>query len=471
VVTRTLPPRESGAGGVLAPGQRIATLGIVGLVSLIAFEAMAVATALPSAVAELRGLAWYGWSFTALLVTSVVGMVAAGELADRVGVRRPLLFGVLAFLAGLVLAGLAGGMAVFVLGRALQGVGVGLLAVVMYVLVGEAYPERLRPAVFGAISAAWVVPALVGPLVAGSLAEGPGWRWVFLGLVPFVLAGGALLVPLARRLDPPADPQAARPRRWVAAVVVATGVAAVQWAAQALSWPRLPVAGCGLLLLAAGLRELLPRGTVALRRGVPAVVAFRGLLAGAFFSVESLVPLTLTLVHGYSAPAAGVPLTGGALGWAAASWWQGRRLDVARHRLVRAGFGLVAVAAGGMALVSRPWAPAWLVYPVWLAGGLGMGLAMTSIGVLLLRLTPPAERGANSSALQISDSVSSALCIGLAGALVAASARDVLPLPAAAGTLDLLMVGVAVLGAALAGRARAPVHRPRGRAGGRPGAP
>ena len=207
---------------------------------------------------------------------------------------------------------------------------------------------------------------------------------------------------------------------------------------------------------------LLPRGTVALRRGVPAVVAFRGLLAGAFFSVESLVPLTLTLVHGYSATAAGVPLTGGAVGWAAASWWQGRRPDMppapAGAGRLRAGRGgRRRDGAGGAG--EQPWSPAWLVYPVWLAGGLGMGLAMASIGVLLLRFTPPAERGANSSALQISDSVCSALCIGLAGALVAASARGVLPLPVAAGTLNLVMVAVALTGAALAGRVRAPTRR------------
>ncbi|HZB49341.1 MAG TPA: hypothetical protein VE547_09630, partial [Mycobacteriales bacterium] len=75
-MTRTLPTADaagSGSGGILAPGRRVPTVGIVGLVSLIAFEAIAVATALPTAVDELDGLAWYGWSFTALLVASVVG--------------------------------------------------------------------------------------------------------------------------------------------------------------------------------------------------------------------------------------------------------------------------------------------------------------------------------------------------------------------------------------------------------------
>jgi MFS family permease len=442
--------------GILTRPYRAATAGIVGLISLIAFEAIAVATALPTAVRELDGLAWYGWSFTALLVTSVVGMVAAGELTDRVGGRLPLLVGVGTFLAGLLIAGLAPDMAVFLIGRALQGLGVGLLIVVIYVVVGDQYPERLRPTVFGAISAAWVIPSLVGPVVAGALAEGPGWRWVFLGLVPLVAAAVAALVPTLRRLRRPAEPGPARPGRRLAAVATAVGVAGVQWSLQDLGWPRAPALAGGLVLLGVGLRALLPKGTVALRRGVPAVVGFRGLLAGAFFSVESLVPLTLTLVHGYSPTASGAPLTFGALGWAAGSFWQGRRADLPRHLLVRVGFVLVAVAAAGMAVVAQPWSPAWLIYPVWVAGGSGMGLAMSSLSVLLLSFSPPAERGVNSSALQLSDSVASALCIGLGGALVAASARGVLPLGRAAGALDLLMVLVAVGGAILAGRARRP---------------
>ena len=447
--------------GILARPYRAATAGIVGLISLIAFEAIAVATALPTAVRELDGLPWYGWSFTALLVTSVVGMVIAGEMTDRIGGRLPLLAGVGTFLAGLLTAGLAPDIAVFLVGRALQGLGVGLLIVVMYVIVGDQYPERLRPTVFGAISAAWVIPSLVGPVVAGALAEGPGWRWVFLGLVPLVAGAVASLVPTLRRLRRPADPAPPRPGRRVAAVATALGVAAVQWSLQELAWLRVPALVGGLVLLAVGLRALLPRGTVALRRGVPAVVGFRGLLSGAFTSVESLVPLTLTLVHGYSPTAAGVPLTFGALGWAAASFWQGRRPNAARHLLVRVGFVLVGVAATGMAVVAQPWSPAWVIYPVWVAGGCGMGLAMSSLSVLLLSFSPPAERGVNSSALQLSDSVASALCIGLAGALVAASARGLLPIERAAGVLDLLMLVVALAGAVLAGRARRPVPRER----------
>lgn len=444
--------------GILARPHRASTLGIVGLISLIAFEAIAVATALPTAVRALHGLAWYGWSFTALLGTSIVAMVVAGELTDRVGGRPPLLLGVASFLAGLLTAGLAPDMAVFLLGRALQGVGIGLLIVVMYVIVGDQYPEALRPKVFGAISAAWVVPSLVGPVVAGALAQGPGWRWVFLGLVPLVLAAVVSLLPTLRRLRPPADPVRPRPGRRVAAAGAAAGVAAVQWSLQDLSWPRAPALAAGLVLVVVALRTLLPRGTAHARRGVPAVIAFRGLMAGVFTSVESLVPLTLTLVHGYSPTAAGVPLTLGALGWSGASLWQARHVDVPRHQLIRACFLLIALAALGMAVVAQPWSPAWLIYPVWVAGGCGMGLGMSSVSVLLLQLSPPAERGVNSSALQLADSTGSALCIGLGGALVAAAARGVLPLGRAAGSLDLLMCAAALVGAALAGRARPAVR-------------
>ena len=145
--------RSATASGPAVPGAR--RPGSSRLIGLIAFEAIAVATALRTAVRELDGLPWYGWSFTALLVTSVSAWSSPAR-CRRIGGRLPLLAGVARSWPGCSPPAGAD-IAVFLVGRALQGLGVGLLIVVMYVIVGDQYPERLRPTVFGAISAAWVI--------------------------------------------------------------------------------------------------------------------------------------------------------------------------------------------------------------------------------------------------------------------------------------------------------------------------
>ncbi|HET8643496.1 MAG TPA: MFS transporter, partial [Pseudonocardiaceae bacterium] len=196
--------RNRQASTLWSPQQRMTTVGLVLLVTMIAFEAMSLGTALPTMVAELDGEALYSWPFTAFLAASVVGTVLSGWLSDTRGPRLPLLGGPALFAVGLLAAAVAPTMTVLLLGRVLQGLGAGVVAVAMYVLVAFAYPERNRPAVFGVISAAWVVPAIVGPAVAGLLTEHASWRLVFGGLVPIVAVATVLLVPLVRRL--PAGP-------------------------------------------------------------------------------------------------------------------------------------------------------------------------------------------------------------------------------------------------------------------------
>lgn len=441
-------------------GHRLTTTGLLMLVTLVAFESMAVGTAMPTAVAELDGLAWYGWAFSAFLVTSVVGLVIGGEAGDRRGPRTALPWGVAVFAAGLLTAGVAGDMAVLVAGRAVQGLGAGVIVVLLYVIAGQAYEAVLRPRLFGAISAAWVLPALVGPVVSGLVTTHVGWRLVFLGLLPLIVVGALLVLSAGRTLTAPSDPPPAAPaRRWWA-VLAGVGIVLLQYAGQRLDLLSVVLAALGLAALLAGLRPLLPPRTVRAGRGLPAVVAARGLLAGAFFGMDVLIPLTLSSVHGYSPTAAGLPLTAGALGWAAASHLQGRRPDVPRERLLRIGFVLLAAGLAGTALAALPALGGWPAYPFWAVAGLGMGLGMPSVGVLLLDQSPPHRRGADSAALQISDVTSSALCVGLAGVLVAAATAGLLSMPAAvlvsvAGFTVLALVGVRV-----AGRAAAPVEPP-----------
>ena len=436
-------------------------IGIFATVFLVAFEAMAVAAAMPIAAAELDGLGLYAWSFTGFLVASLVAMVAAGEVADRVGPRRPLFGGVAIFISGLVLAGVAQSMVPFVLARAVQGIGGGFIIVALYLVVARAFPDEVRPRVFGIMAAGWVLPSVVGPTVAGYLAENVSWRWVFLGLAPLVVPTTALMLGRLRALDGPSagdhDAESARvrgPRRVGFAVVAAVGVALVQVAGQDLAWTSVAVAAAGLGMLVPSLRPLLPAGALRLRRGLPTSVAMRGLLAASFFGAETFIPLMLVEHRGLPATYSGLSLTSGALGWAAGSWVQSRPgLRLPRHRLIQLGATLVTAGIAVVAVILVGDFPVWLVAVGWVAAGMGMGMSMASTSVLVMQQSPTADQGANAAALQISDSTLSVLFIGLGGTVLAAGGGE------DAGSVTFLiifvvMAAVGVVAALVAPRVR-----------------
>ncbi|MEU5989929.1 MFS transporter [Spirillospora sp. NPDC047418] len=387
------------------------------VVTLLAFESMAVGTVMPAVASDLDGLALYAWGFSATLITSLLSTVLAGGWIDRSGPTRPFMLGLGTFVAGLVVAGAAPSMWMFVAGRAVQGLGTGVSLVAMYVVIARVYPEELRSRVFAALSAAWVLPSLIGPAVGGAVAEHIGWRWVFLGLIPLVIPPTMMLVPALRGIKPvDGGPAGSGRSRYVAAVAVAAGAAVLLYGLDGSGWTMLPAALVGLAGLAFGLPRLVPAGTLRLRRGLPSVVLVRGLLSGAFFGTEVFIPLALTRLHDFSATKAGIVLTVGALGWSAASQIQGRSK---RPREFYALLGAVLVTAGiALAAVALQLPGGWLAAPAWIIGGAGMGFSIGSLSVLLLDLSPEDEQGVNSSALQISDTLGSSLVVGVAGALV-----------------------------------------------------
>jgi MFS family permease len=443
------PQQEESAPSVWSASYRATTIGMLTLVTIAAFEHLGVSTAMPMMVADLRGEALYSWPFTAFLAASVMATVLSGRLCDRFGPAPALLAGPGLFLAGLITAGVATGMPVLLAGRALQGLGLGTQVVAIYVLVALVFPHRRRPAVFGLLAAAWVVPSLVGPTAAGLITQHVGWRWVFLGIAPFALLGVLLLAPVIRKLpevDRDAPESTARRGVALAAVATAFGIAALSWAAQHPSFTTLWLGLAGLAALVPALRVLLPRGTFTARPGLPATVLARGVFAGAFFGVEAFVPLTLTAVHGFSPAMSGLPLTVGACGWAAASHWQGRKPDLDRPVLIRAGLLTLSAALAAMALVGADWGLAWLVLPLWLVAGAAMGLAIPSISVLSLDYAAPRDRGFVSSALQVNDMTFAAITVGLGGVMLATFASTAAP-SAAIVPLNLLLAGLALLGA------------------------
>ncbi|WP_328747841.1 MFS transporter [Streptomyces sp. NBC_00285] len=457
-------PFVDGAGeGVLGRSHRALSVGIVSVVVLIAFEATAVGTAMPVAARELDGVALYAFAFSGYFTTSLFGMVLSGQWSDRRGPLGALTAGIGAFAAGLLVSGTATTMWLFILGRAVQGLGGGLVIVALYVVVGRAYPERLRPAIMAAFAAGWVVPSIVGPLAAGAVTEHLGWRWVFVGIPVLVVFPLALALPQIRRLaGGPVDSAHGKAsfdrRRIRLALGISLGAGLLQYAAQGLRPLSLLPGLAGAALLVPAVLGLLPRGTYRAARGLPSVVLLRGVAAGSFVAAESFVPLMLVTQRGLSPTLAGFSLAAGGGTWALGSWVQSRpRVEPYRGRLMTVGMVLVAAAIAAAPSVLIHSVPVWTVAVAWGFGCFGMGLVISSTSVLLLHLSAPEEAGTNSAALQISDGLSNAVLLAAGGAAFAAlgggsvshtvSEASGSQHPVAFAVVFLPMAGVALVGA------------------------
>lgn len=417
---------ELGSASTPTGDRRLALqVGLVAVVTLVAFESLAVTTILPDIEADLGGIAWYGWVTTAFFLGTLIGIVFAGDQADRRGAGPPYVIGLMLFATGLVIGGFAPSMPVLVVGRFVQGFGAGVVPAIGYVAIGRAFSVSERPRMFAILSTAWVVPGLVGPVLAERAADTTGWRWVFLGLIPLVACAGALVVPAMFRLGPVADDERQRVRflrrRLVEAVRVAAGAALIIGGLTAAGWLLVPAVAAGAGVGMGPLRRLTPPGTLRGEAGLPAVIASRGVLTFAFFGLDAFVPFALTSGRGHSSFAGGVAVTVTTVSWTVATWIQQRWIGRLGERLfIRAGFLLLAPGIAIAALASLPnGLPFWLIHVGGGVAGLGMGFAYSAHTQLAFRSVEERRVGATTASLQLTDNLGIALGTGVVGAIVA----------------------------------------------------
>ena len=416
------PARNAATHRLLAPQYLWTTVGAITLIFLGAFESLAVTTIMPTVSRELDGQALYSLAFSATLAASVIGMVVAGGWSDRRGPSGPLIASMAVFVVGLVLSGTAENMYVFIVGRFLQGLGSGATIVALYVVVARIYPPVLHPRMFGAFATAWVVPSLIGPPVAGVVADTVGWHWVFLGVGVIALVAGGAIVPALLHLRS-VEVTAVVGSNWAVlwAVVVAGGVLAIGLGGEsggALAWPIVAVA---FVVVVLAVRPLLPRGTLWLKRGLPSTVLLRGAVAAPFFATEVYLPYLLHEEYGLPSWLAGLILTVGAVSWAGGATLQGRLGDRISHSTtVRVGASIVFVGIAVQLVTAALHLSPIVAAAGWLAAGGGMGLLFPRLSTLVLSLSDRTEQGFNSAAMTIADSSASAVAIAFAGLVFAA---------------------------------------------------
>ncbi|MES2211220.1 MAG: MFS transporter [Chloroflexota bacterium] len=438
------------------PDRRPLTVGLVLTITLVAAEALAVSTAMPIVARELGGLELYGAVFAAFFLGSLIGITVVGGLIDERGVAFPFVIGLGLFAIGLFISGFATSMPMVVVGRFIQGVGGGTVPPVAYVAIGRSLPEHLRPRMFATLSGAWVVPGLVGPAIAGFVAETWHWRAVFLGLLPLIAIAGTIASRAMRRLPQETNGPSVQPgigrrgwtRRYLLAVATAVGTGILT---TALLQPDLLVlismAGLGLAIGGYAFHQLTPAGTLRLARGFPAAVLLRGVLTFAFFTVDANITLLLQEVRGWSAFGAGIALSAATVSWSVGAWYQSRHsVRTGPERFVRLGFPVVAVGMAGVALALLPVVPAWIAIPFFAIAGLGMGLSYSQFAIIVLRDAPPEEQGTATAAISLSDALGTALGTGIAGALIAAGVRANAGAAPGLGAAIAMGVFVALLG-------------------------
>jgi MFS family permease len=429
--------------GLFAARYRFITIGSIVLVFVAAFENLAVTTVMPVIAADLSGADLYAVAFAAPLAASVLGMVIAGIWCDSTGPRTPLVIAVALFFAGLVVAGSAQTMELVVVGRLVQGLGSGGTTVALYVIVARVYPHSLQPKVFGAFSAAWVIPALVGPFIAGVIGDTVGWRWVFLGVAALIVPAAAMVAPAMRVLtatqneaavqDAPsglrdarpasssASPQAAPRILW--ALLLAVAVLGLSVSTELDGALVYLAAGLGLVVSLVALRPLAPAGTLTGAAGLPSVILTKLALAGGYFAAEIYLPYLFTAEHGLSPAAAGLSLTVSGVFWGAASLLQGRLGSRLPSRTsVRLGIALVLVAVAVVLIAAAASLPVWVAILGWAVSGTGMGLAYPRLSVLVFSHSAPERQGFNSAALSIADAAGPAMSIAIGGVLFQAVA-------------------------------------------------
>lgn len=398
-------------------------IGSVLLITLVAFEELAATTIMPAVVESFDASAWYPIASGAALATQLSATVVAGALADWKGPRFVLLVGLVFFAVGLVVCAVGTNVVVFVVGRALQGLGGGLLIVPLYVLIGAVASPRHRPSFFASFSLAWVLPSLVGPAIAAHVTQEWGWRYVF-GVVPLFVAVAALPIAYVLRSLPTAQEQRSPVLASLSrdAGLVGIGVMLLQLAG-ALPTPlaQFGVFALGACITVWALPRLLPRGTFASRRGIPSAILARLSATASQVGLAVMIPLILQLLHGWSEASSAWWVTLGSITWAIGAVGQARVHDPhLRRRLPVVGGAMMAVGAIPVGALLLPSIPVWVALVGWLLVGLGVGLVHAPLSVMALEVTPESKHGRVASWLQVADSAGPALELALVSVAMSA---------------------------------------------------
>jgi len=387
----------------LHPPHLLSALVVVSAILAPAFGAFITATVLPSAIAEIGGLAIYAWASTAYAVGSILGSAGSSVVALKIGRRRGVFLAVGVFVVGAAICATAPSMPVVITGRALQGLGGGMLIGAAHSLVRELFPEELWQRMLTAISCAWAIPALGGPVIGGVLAGLGHWRAAFWAMVPIALAAAVLTASILPGSEPRETKAARVPFGRLALIcasvlcigsianITAPGARAALFAAAAAS------VGLMLRLDRGATTRLFPTGMLSLRRPIGKAFWMVFLLGMSTTPGGVYVPLLVQVLHDATPAAAGYLYAVQSLSWTTGTLLSARVSPSRSGTVIMLGPILTATGLAGLFLTIGA-GPVPAIAASLMLVGVGIGTCWAHIGAAILSSARP-EEGALTAAM------------------------------------------------------------------------
>ena len=120
-----------------------------------------------------------GWMLLVFLIADAIVLIAAGKLGDRVGRAKVAVAGLALIAVGSLICAVAPSFGVILVGRVIEGIGVGALFSGLLAIIADAVPAESRGRAFGLWALIGAFAVFLSPLVGGALAEYLSWRWIF----------------------------------------------------------------------------------------------------------------------------------------------------------------------------------------------------------------------------------------------------------------------------------------------------
>ncbi len=152
-----------------------------------ALDALVMAAAMPTIVADLGGLALYSWVYSAYFLARAISLPIFGKLADLLRTKALFMTSIAIFLFASLLAGLSENMPFLIFSRVLQGIGAGGNFALVYIVLTDVSAPGKRGKTLGLASFVWGAASLLGPTLGGFVVAYFSWRWIFFMNVPLAL--------------------------------------------------------------------------------------------------------------------------------------------------------------------------------------------------------------------------------------------------------------------------------------------